>query len=129
MFERCDTKRLLKKTLLFVFVVIFFSISYHLVNYAYQKYKANEGTTAVINGVISDKQYIAAHTTTSGCFLFFSTDYQPDKYSFTIRRFDSGKKAWETAKIDVDKDTYNKYSRGENYADTSGKTTFFHVAN
>ena len=129
MFEKCDTKRLLKRTLLFVLVVVFFSVSCSLVKYAYQKYKASEGTTATINGVISDKQYIAAHTTTSGCFLFFSTDYQPDEYSFTIRRFNNGKKAWETAKIDVDKDTYNQYSKGMNYMDTSGKTAFFHVGN
>ena len=129
MFENCDTKKLLKKLLLFAFVIFLFTIISHLFNYAYQKYKANEGTTAVISGMIADKQYIAAHTTTSGCFPFFSTNYQPDEYSFTIRRFDDEKKAWETAKIDVDKDTYNEYLKGMNYADTSGKTTFFHVIN
>lgn len=112
-----------------VAIVIMLSLLCHTVLKAYQLYKEQKGTTAIIVGTISDKQFIPAHTTTSGGIFFFSSKYHPDQYTFSIRRYDKDKKSWETATINVDKDTYNKYEKNAPYNDPSGKTALFYVEN
>lgn len=83
------------------------------------------GVTAIAEGTVANKQYIAAHTVNERSLLFSSSTFFPEKYEIKIRRYDNAKSKWETADYDIDKATFDKLNVGDNYKDVLNRTTYF----
>jgi hypothetical protein len=92
---------------------------------AMNNYMDANGVTAIAEGTVSNKQYIAAHTDNERTFLFSSSSFYPEKYEIQIRRYDTAKNKWETAAYDIDKATFDKLNVGDHYKDSLNRTTYF----
>lgn len=83
------------------------------------------GITAVASGAVCDKNYLAAHSDTTWVLFVSSTTFHPEEWQIQIRIYDSATKKWATAKLDVDKTTYDSLSIGEQYKDPLNRSAYF----
>lgn len=80
---------------------------------------------STVEGTVSDKKYIAAHTESVGFLFAYSSDFKPEKWQITLRKYDSATKKWITTDFEVDKDTYEQLKIGDHFKDSLGRSAFF----
>ena len=106
-------------------ICILFTLFLAVVSKVNQVYLDAHGVTAAVEGTVSNKQYIAAHTDTQGFLFYSSSTFCPDEYKIEIRRYDTAKSKWETATYDIDKATFDKLNVGDHYKDALNRTAYF----
>jgi hypothetical protein len=108
----------------FCIVIISLTLKY-AVSKITESYVSSIGVTAMAEGTVCSKQYIAAHTDTTRSIFTSYSQFYPEEWEIGIRRYDSSAKKWETAHYDVDKMTYDNLKVGGHYKDPLNQTAFF----
>jgi len=83
------------------------------------------GITTVAEGTVSNKQYSAAHTDKVLLLFTYRTNFVPEKWEVSIRRYDTKVNKWETAIFEIDKVTYDQFKIGDHFKDLLGRTAYF----